>query len=67
MMMSIASSLRRKKRREAKILEDWLADHPGKTMAEARIAGTCSDTDEGEAAWCKWVIQRYGGRDPLSD
>src|SRR5262249_30251866 len=37
--------------REAKMLADWLADHPERTVEDAKIAGTCSDTPEGEAAW----------------
>ena len=53
------------KARSAKLLADWLADHPEKTAEDAEIAGTCGDTPEGEAAWGDWCIKRYGGRDPL--
>jgi hypothetical protein len=55
----------KRERRAAKLSADWLADHPGKTMDDAEVAGTCSDTDEGEAAWIEWFAQRYKGRDPL--
>ena len=44
---------------------DWLADHPGRTVEDAKIAGTCSDAPEGEAAWCEWSRKRYCGHDPL--
>jgi hypothetical protein len=53
------------KARSARLLADWLADHPGKTVEDAEIAGTCSDTEEGEAAWAEWCQKRYAGRDPL--
>jgi hypothetical protein len=52
-------------RREVKLREDWLADHPDKTMADAMLVGSCGDTAEGAAAWAEWVAQRYKGRDPL--
>jgi hypothetical protein len=53
----------KRERREAKMLADWLADHPSKTLADAEIAGTCGD--ENLEASEKWMIERYGGRDPL--
>jgi hypothetical protein len=56
---------KKREQRIIKLRDDWLADHPGKTMADAEIAGTCGDTDEGEAAWSMWWAQRYNGRDPL--
>jgi hypothetical protein len=53
----------KREQRTEKIWKDWLSDHPGKTMADAKIAGTCVDPDE--AAWIEWCFQRYKGRDPL--
>jgi hypothetical protein len=44
---------------------DWLADHPGRTVEDFEIAGTCSDTPEGEAAFHEWSQKRYSGRDVL--
>jgi hypothetical protein len=38
--------------------DDWLRDHPGKTLADYEIAGSCSDTDEGYAEFQKWVYER---------
>jgi hypothetical protein len=35
--------------------DDWLRDHPGKTLADYEVAGSCSDTDEGRAEFQKWV------------
>ena len=52
--------------REAKMQADWLADHPGRTVEDAKIAGTCSDTPEGEAARREWSRKRYCGHDPLA-
>ena len=40
---------------QAAIRDAWLRDHPGKTVADYEIAGTCSDTVEGERACRKWV------------
>jgi ParB-like chromosome segregation protein Spo0J len=52
--------------RKAKMQADWLADHPGKTIDDAKIAGTCGDTPEGEAAYCEWMRKRgYVERDAL--
>jgi hypothetical protein len=51
--------------REAKMQADWLADHPERTVEDAKIAGTCSDTPEGEAEYIKWMSKRYGERDVL--
>jgi hypothetical protein len=55
----------KRKAREAKIEADWLADHPGKTVEDAKITGTCGDSDEGRGAWAEWSLKRYAGRDPL--
>jgi hypothetical protein len=55
----------RREAREVKMLADRLADHPGRTVEDAEIAGGCSDTDEGEAAWFEWSRKRYAGRDVL--
>ena len=55
----------RREAREAKMLADWLADHPGRTVEDAESAGGCTDTDEGQAAWIEWSRKRYGGRDAL--
>ena len=51
--------------REAKMRADWLADHPGRTVEDADIAGSCGDNPEGEAAWREWSQKRYSGRDVL--
>jgi ParB-like chromosome segregation protein Spo0J len=56
----------KRKAREAKIQTDWLADHPGRTVEDFEIAGTYSDTPEGEAAYCEWMRKRgYLERDAL--
>src|SRR5262249_37656356 len=44
--------------REAKMQADWFADHPGRTVEDYGIAGTCSGTPEGEAAFCEWMGKR---------
>jgi hypothetical protein len=49
----------------AKIKADWLADHPGKTVEDYELAGSCCDTDEGIAERHEWSKKRYGGRSPL--
>jgi hypothetical protein len=56
---------KRAEARAVRLLADWLADHPGKTAEDAKIAGTCSDTVEGEDEWHRWWLKRYRGRDPL--
>jgi hypothetical protein len=39
---------------QAAIQAAWLLDHPGKTVDDYEIAGSCSDSDEGERAYHKW-------------
>ena len=42
---------------QAALRDAWLRDHPGKTIEDYELAGTCSDTVEGERAYCKWVAE----------
>jgi hypothetical protein len=50
--------------------EGWLRDHPGKTVDEYEIAGSCSDTAEGERGAKRPVrrsAEREGGSVPTAD
>ena len=44
---------------QAAMREGWLHDHPDKTPADYEIAGTCSDTEEGERAHNEWYTAWY--------
>jgi hypothetical protein len=38
----------------AELQKAWLRDHPGKTIDDYELAGSCGDTDEGEQAFHRW-------------
>jgi hypothetical protein len=49
---------------EAALQRAWLADHPGKTVDDYEIAGSCADTDQGARAFLEWYAEwmtREGG------
>jgi hypothetical protein len=51
---------RHEKRRDAwqaAMREAWLRDHPDKTPDDYEIAGSCTDTDEGERAYHEWYVE----------
>jgi hypothetical protein len=51
----------------ARLQADWLADHPGKTVEDYKLAGSCQDTEEGEAEYAEWARKRREVLAGLSD
>jgi len=49
---------------QAALRRAWLTEHPGKTVADYEIAGSCADTAKGEREFHKWFadwMAREGG------
>ena len=40
---------------QAALQRGWLADYPGKTVADYKRAGTCRDSAKGEREYSRWV------------